>query len=168
MGTILTIGYEGSSIDDFVATLMLSDIQVIIDVREIPLSRKRGFSKRALSDALEDIGVEYVHLRDLGDPKPGREAARRGDKKEFERIYRKHLGEEAAQAALETAVQIAGKSRSCLLCFERDPSDCHRTIIAKEITKLETAKIEHLGVRKGLAEEKNYGKLEAGRAYAFG
>lgn len=168
MSTILTIGYEGSSIEDFIATLRLADVQVLIDVRDFPGSRKRGFSKRALAKALEGAGVEYVHLRDLGDPKPGRDAARRGDKKAFERIYRAHLKSDDAQAALGRALQITSRARACLLCYERDPSSCHRAIVAEEMAGREAVDVNHIGVREGLAEEANYGDYEYGSAYAIG
>src|SRR3954453_21108705 len=83
MGTkstiLTTIGYEAAELDDFVATLLAAGITRLIDVRELPISRRRGFAKRALSEALADAGIVYVHLRGLGDPKEGREAARVGD-----------------------------------------------------------------------------------------
>ena len=104
----------------------------LIDIRDVPVSRKRGFSKKALSATLEGAGVGYVHLRDLGDPKPGRDAARRGDMQTFERIFRAHLEGREAQEALEQAVEITSGVRACLLCFERDHSGCHRAIVAAE------------------------------------
>ena len=122
MSTILTIGYEGSTIEDFVATLKLADVQVLIDIRDVPVSRKRGFSKKALAATLESAGVEYVHLRELGDPKPGREAARRGNMEAFERIFRAHLKGREAQEALEKALDLSSDVCACLLCYERDHS----------------------------------------------
>ena len=104
MRSLFTIGYEGASIADFVATLRAVNVDVLIDVRDVPISRKPGFSKRVLAQRLGDVGIEYVHLRDLGDPKPGRDAARRGDFKEFERIFREHLEREKSQIALSEAV----------------------------------------------------------------
>ncbi|MCY4190052.1 MAG: DUF488 domain-containing protein [Rhodospirillaceae bacterium] len=168
MSTILTIGYEGSTIEDLVATLKLADIQVLIDIRDVPLSRKRGFSKKALAATLQGSGIEYVHLRDLGDPKPGRDAARRGDMQTFERIFRTHMEGRAAQEALEQAVEITSGVRACLLCFERDHSDCHRAIVAAEIANRQEFQICHLGIRHGLAEEPGQGDLENGYAHTFG
>lgn len=168
MKTILTIGYEGSIIEDFVATLKSADVQVLIDIREVPVSRKRGFSKKALSATLEGAGVDYVHLRDLGDPKPGRDAAKRGDMQTFERIFRAHLKGRAAQEALEQAVELTSGGRACLLCFECDHFGCHRAIVAAEMADREAFQIRHLGVRRGLAEEAGYGDFENGRAHAFG
>lgn len=168
MSTILTIGYEGSTIEDFVATLKLAAVEVLIDIRDVPLSRKRGFSKKSLAQLLESSGVRYVHLRDLGDPKPGREAARRGDMLAFQRIFRTHLQSKGAQEALERALDISVGARACLLCFERDHSGCHRAIVAEEMASREAVQIRHIGVRRGLAEETDHDELGDGRAYAFG
>ena len=168
MNTLLTIGYEGASIDDFIATLSLAEIGTLIDIRDIPVSRKRGFSKKSLATALECAGLDYVHLRDLGDPKPGREAARRGDLEEFERIYRDHLARDVSQEALAKAVDIATHTRAVLLCFERNHAHCHRTIVAEAMADCEPIKIRHLGVRQGLAAEWENGYDGVGRNYAFG
>ena len=168
MSTILTIGYEGSTIEDFVATLKLADVQVLIDIRDVPLSRKRGFSKKALAATLESAGVEYVHLRDLGDPKPGREAARRGNMEAFERIFRAHLKGREAQEALEKALDISSDVCACLLCYERDHAGCHRTIVAEEMANREAIPIRHLGVRHGLGDETCDGDFKNERAFAIG
>lgn len=168
MSALLTIGYEGSSIDDFIATLKTANVEVLIDIRDVPVSRKRGFSKKSLAIALAGVGLEYVHLRDLGDPKPGREAARRGDKKTFERIFRAHMARDVSQEALAQAVEIASRSRACLLCFERDHACCHRSIVAEAMAGRKTLKVHHLGVRHGLAKDWHHGDDGFGRAYAFG
>lgn len=168
MSTILTIGYEKSSIEDFIATLKLCEVEVLVDIRDVPVSRKRGFSKRALSDAVNHVGLEYIHVRELGDPKPGRDAARRGDIEVFERIFRSHLMGEDAQAALDDVLEIASRARVCLLCFERDHSCCHRAIVAAELANRETFKIRHLGVRHGLAREIDIDDDCNGPVYAVG
>ena len=168
MNTLLTIGYEGSTIEDFVSTLKLSEVQILIDVRDVPVSRKRGFSKKALSENLEDAGVKYVHLRELGNPKLGREAAKRGDTQSFERIFREHLACEKSQTALDSAIGIASRARACLLCFERDPLVCHRKIVADEIGNREDFEVRHIGVQHGLARKESYADIEDAPAYAFG
>ncbi|TAN54890.1 MAG: DUF488 domain-containing protein, partial [Rhodospirillales bacterium] len=84
---LFTIGYEGSSIEDFMATLLLANIRTLIDVRDLPISRRPGFAKKALAGALEKVGISYVHLKGLGDPKEGREAAKANDLEEFIRIF---------------------------------------------------------------------------------
>ncbi len=168
MSTLLTIGYEGASIDDFIATLKLANVEVLIDIRDVPVSRKRGFSKTPLAEALERAELDYVHLRDLGDPKPGRDAARRGDIENFERIFRAHLAHDVSQEALTVAVDIAMRARATLLCFERDHACCHRSIVAEAMADREPFKVRHLGVRQGLASEWNHGYDGVGRACALG
>ncbi|NKB43292.1 MAG: DUF488 family protein [Alphaproteobacteria bacterium] len=151
MSQLHTIGYEGAHLDDFIATLKNAEVEVLIDIRDFPGSRKKGFSKTALALALSEVGVNYIHLRDLGDPKPGREAARRGDYRAFERIFRNHLAREESQEALVEAVNIAKEFRSSLLCYERDHSGCHRSIVAEAMASHVPFRIEHLGVRTELA-----------------
>ena len=147
--SLFTIGYEGAVIKDFIKILRDFDIKVLVDIREVPVSRKRGFSKNALTQALKQVKIEYVHLRDLGDPKPGREAARRGDMLTFEQIFREHIRTDKAIKALEQARAIAYEGRACLLCFERDYSSCHRNIVAEEMLGHEINEIRHLDVESG-------------------
>ncbi len=144
--TVFTIGYEGSEVDHFLATLVAADVSHVIDIRDVPASRKRGFSKSALALALESRGIAYTHLKALGDPKPGREAMRRGDYAAFLEIYSDHIQQPAAQAALDEAVIIASAEQSVLLCYERDPKHCHRTLVADMMKGLASLKIRHLGV----------------------
>jgi uncharacterized protein (DUF488 family) len=133
MNTVYTIGYEGTDIERFVQTLKAVGIEVLADVRAVALSRKKGFSKTALRNTLAEAGIEYVHFNALGDPKPGREAARAGKYDLFRKIYGEHLSTLEAQAALqelEIAVQVKS---TCLLCFERDPNVCHRSIVTEAL-----------------------------------
>ena len=133
MNTVYTIGYEGTDIERFVQTLSAVGVRVLADVRAVALSRKKGFSKTALRNKLAEVGIEYIHYNALGDPKPGREAARAGKYELFRRIYRKHLSTGDAQDALEV-LKIAVKDKTtCLLCFERDPNVCHRSIVTQEL-----------------------------------
>ena len=99
----------------------------VIDVRAVPLSRKPGFSKNVLAAGLKEAGIGYVHLKALGTPPAGREAARKGRFEEMERIYAAQL--ETPEAAADSArmIALAGEKPSALLCFERDPAHCHRT-----------------------------------------
>ena len=124
---------SGTDIERFVQTLNAVGVKVLADVRAIALSRKRGFSKTALRNRLADEGIEYVHFIDLGDPKPGREAARAGKYNRFREIYGKHLETAPAKAALSNLKIVAGAKTTCLLCFERDPNVCHRSIVAHEL-----------------------------------
>lgn len=132
---IFTIGYEGAHIDAFVATLAAAGVETLVDVRAVAVSRRPGFSKTALGLRLTAEGIRYVHLRDLGDPKPGREAARAGRFRAFERIYDAHLATPAAVDALAEAGRLAGQSPIALMCFEADASHCHRTVIARRLAK---------------------------------
>lgn len=147
-----TIGYEGSNIEDFVATLMMKNISILIDIRDRPLSRKKGFSKNGLAEALRSQGIEYIHLKGLGDPKEGRDAARNGDYDTFETVFNNHMKTDVAQYDLNQAIEIATNKRSCFLCFERDPKCCHRNIVVKQLIERTGQSIEHLGVQQGVGE----------------
>jgi len=149
--TLFTIGYEGSSIADFRATLEGAQINLVIDVRDVPISRKRGFSKTALASWLASAGISYLHLKGLGDPKPGRNAAREGRFADFRRIFAAHLVSDVAQADLARAVEAAIGNKACLLCFERDHHNCHRCMVAEAMVQRRDFKLLHLGVRSGLA-----------------
>ena len=135
MSVIYTIGYEGTDIERFVSTLKAVGVKRVADVRAVALSRKKGFSKKSLSSRLEEAGIEYLHFIDLGDPKPGREAARAGLFDEFRAIYSAHLDSGEAQSSLKELVAVAGEKPTCLLCFERNPVTCHRSIVAEAMTE---------------------------------
>ena len=135
MSVVYTIGYEGTDIERFVATLKAVGIERLADVRAVALSRKKGFSKKSLSARLEAEGIEYLHFNDLGDPKPGRDAARAGFFDKFRAIYSTHLDSDDAQSSLKELVAVAGGKPTCLLCFERDPVTCHRSIVAEAMTE---------------------------------
>lgn len=143
---IFTIGYEKSNIADFVSRLADAEIEVLVDVRELPLSRKKGFSKNGLDAAMREAGIDYLHVKALGDPKPGREAARAGNHGLFVEIFTRHMDGEVAQTALtELADTVKGK-RVCLTCFERHHEGCHRKIVAERLSALVGAPIEHIAV----------------------
>lgn len=133
MTTVFTIGYEGTDIDRIIATLRAVGVKVLGDVRAVAVSRKKGFSKSALRSRLEAEDIAYTHFADLGDPKLGRQAARAGLFDQFHRIYSAHLIGKDARAALDVLADTARATTVCLLCFERDPTTCHRTIIADRL-----------------------------------
>ena len=143
---LATIGYEGASLGDFVSTLLAADVERVLDVREIAQSRRPGFSKNAFSTALAEAGIDYYHVRQLGDPKHGREAARAGKLDLFRTIFVAHLDLPASQDALKYAISLASEKRSALVCFERDPKHCHRTIVGERMAGLSTLKLRNLGV----------------------
>lgn len=136
MNTVFTIGYEGTDIDRFMSTLHSAQIAMVVDVRAVAISRKKGFSKTALSARLNAEGIAYRHLSQLGDPKPGRDAARAGRIDAFRRIYTSHLRNTEAQASLAELAQLALSRSVCLLCFERDPKHCHRSIVIDHLTPM--------------------------------
>jgi uncharacterized protein (DUF488 family) len=142
MRTLYTIGYEGTDIERFVQMLVNTGVTVLADVRAIPLSRKKGFSKRALAARLSHAGIGYAHFKDLGDPKAGREAARAGKYDAFRRVYVRHLATAPAAAALQNLAQLAERETACLMCFERDPIVCHRSIITERLVR--NRKVSHL------------------------
>lgn len=135
MSVVFTIGYEGTKIDTFVAVLKSVGVTLLADVRAVPLSRKAGFSKKALQKTLADAGIEYRHFVDLGDPKEGREAARRGDMDTFRRVYGRHFETDDARSAFGELLSLVPTHAICLLCFEWEPKVCHRSVIAEEMHK---------------------------------
>ena len=139
---IFTIGYEATTVPEFVAALRDAGVQRVIDVRAVPNSRRPGFSKTPLSNALAEVGIDYVHLRALGTPAEGRAAARAGRHEELERIYAGQL--ELPEAMVQTAqmIELATEKPSALLCYERDPAHCHRTLLLAAAA--DEAEVTHL------------------------
>jgi uncharacterized protein (DUF488 family) len=129
-----TIGYEKVGQADFVAALKAAKIKTLIDVRDVANSRRAGFSKKSLAAALDEAGIAYVHMKALGTPKAGREAARKGDAKTMRRIFEAKLVEPESQMALAETAELAGKGRACLMCLEHDWRGCHRSIVAEHLT----------------------------------
>lgn len=133
MKTVFTIGYEGTDIERFVKTLLAAGIDAVADVRALPLSRKKGFSKTALRQALEGAGIEYLPMRTLGDPKSGRDAAKAGNYVLFREIYTAHVDLPESVSAIEDLAAASEGRSICLLCFERDPKTCHRSIVGERL-----------------------------------
>jgi len=142
-----TIGYEGASPADFIQTLKVADVELVVDVRDRAQSRRPGFSKSALEQLLSAAGIGYLHLRELGDPKEGREAARAGNMRLFHQTYAKVLDTEAAEAALEQLASAVSAQSICLLCYERDHRYCHRKLVSDKLEAMTGNKARHLGVR---------------------
>lgn len=132
---IFTIGYEGATMGEFLSALQKAGVERVIDVRAVPNSRRPGFSKTPLRNALAEAGIDYAHLRALGTPAAGREAARAGRKDDLERIYAGQL--ETPQALAEGAMMLdlAAEKPSALLCYERNPACCHRTLLWQSLAK---------------------------------
>ena len=132
---IFTIGYEGATMVDFIAALTSAGVERVIDVRALPLSRRPGFSKTPLRGALAEAGIEYVHLRALGTPASGREAARKGRHEELKRIYAGQLELPEAIAEGAQMLELAREKPSALLCFERNPGGCHRSLLLDAVAR---------------------------------
>jgi uncharacterized protein (DUF488 family) len=126
---IFTIGYEGSTVVEFIAALQKAGVERVIDIRAVPLSRKSGFSKNVLKAGLAEAGIDYVHLKPLGTPADGRAAARAGKQFELERIYAAQLDLPEAIVAAEQMRELATERASALLCFEHEPAQCHRSLL---------------------------------------
>ena len=130
---IYTIGYEATTMADFLATLQAAGVARVIDVRALPLSRRPGFSKSSLAASLREVGIDYVHLKALGTPKRGRDAAKKGDVVTLRAVHDEQLELPEAQAQAAQMLDLAGEKPSALLCFERDPCHCHRTLLLEAV-----------------------------------
>ena len=130
---IFTIGYEGATVDELIAALKAQGVEQLVDVRALPLSRRPGFSKSGLGAALNASGIDYLHLKALGTPKEGRDAAKKGDRATLERVYAGQLELPEARAQAARLLDHAAEKPTALLCFERDPAMCHRTLLIEAI-----------------------------------
>jgi uncharacterized protein (DUF488 family) len=145
MQTLFTIGYEQALPGALLGELKRAKIDLLIDTRAVAASRRPGFSKRQLAAALDEAGIDYLHLQKLGTPAQGRQAARSGDLDTLWRIYDKHIKTPEAQDALaELIALIKSGKRICLLCYERDPNQCHRSRIAALVKKRTHVKVDDL------------------------
>jgi uncharacterized protein (DUF488 family) len=145
MQTLFTIGYQQAKPDAVLGELKRAKIDLLVDIRAVAASRRPGFSKRQLAASLDEAGIAYIHLQKLGTPAQGRQAARAGDFEALWRIYDKHIKTPEAQAALgELLALIKSGKRVCLLCYERDPNECHRSRIAALVKKRTRVKVDDL------------------------
>jgi uncharacterized protein (DUF488 family) len=141
---LFTMGYEGRSLDELIAELVDAGVERLVDVRELPLSRRPGFSKTALSDALRAAGIEYCHVKALGNPKPNRERYWAGDIEGGADVYRKHLNNGSRPALIELAESLDDDA-ACLLCFERNHTECHRDVLVEALREMHpTLTVSHL------------------------
>ena len=130
---IFTIGYEQTTIPELIAALQAAGVERVADIRAVAASRRPGFSKTALAGALHEAGIPYEHLRALGTPKEGRDAAKRGDRATLERVYADQLELPEAQAAAAALLDRVAAQPTALLCYEREPKDCHRSMLIAAI-----------------------------------
>jgi uncharacterized protein (DUF488 family) len=149
--TIFTIGYEGVDIDSFVAVLSSYNIEVIVDVREIPLSRKPGFSKKSLESKLNLSGKGYLHMVDLGCPKPVRNRYREdGDWQRYTDGFLRYL--KTQDAAVVELAELAASANCALMCFEADSNFCHRSFVADAVKEYSGVSVTHIHAKKALLE----------------
>jgi uncharacterized protein (DUF488 family) len=131
---LVSIGYEGRDINELIRYLRQESVDVLVDVRLNPISRKPGLSKRRLAESLASAGIDYVHMRELGNPKDNREGFRAGDRLARDRFWQLLRTEEATQA-LRHVTELLDNEVVALLCFEGEHSDCHRGLVAEALVK---------------------------------
>src|SRR3546814_15025997 len=128
-----TIGYEGRTVAEFMEALEAARVELVIDVRAVAASRRLGFSKTVLAAGLRDRGLDYLHLRSLGTPTAGREAARKGRIAEMRAIYEEQLATLEAALALEPAIDEVDRRSVSLLCYVAATAGCHRTRVTQRL-----------------------------------
>ena len=144
--TVFTIGYEGLSINAFLSLLSMHGIETVVDVRELPLSRKPGYSKRALAGVLQESGLSYIHMGSLGCPRPVRTSYRSdGDWKRYTTQFLKYLATQ--KDAITELATLVEESTCALLCFEADYNFCHRSMVATAVSKRCGASIKHIRIK---------------------
>ena len=142
---LFTIGYEQTPSGAVLDELESAGVKLLVDVRAVAASRRAGFSKNQLAAGLKERGIGYLHLRGLGTPKEGREAARSGQFRTLHKIYDKHLKTAGAREELdELSALVKQAGPVCILCYERDHRDCHRQWIAEIIEERNGVAIENL------------------------
>jgi uncharacterized protein (DUF488 family) len=144
---LFTIGYEKALLPDVVLTLRAAGVAALLDVRDRPISRRPGFSKRQLAAAVQEAGIDYRHLAALGTPPEGRLAGRRGEMERFWSIVDDKLSRPEAEPDLRRAAAIAAAAPACLLCYEADWRRCHRRRIAEILALRHGISVRHLAVR---------------------
>jgi len=143
---LFTIGYEKLDQKQFIAYLSNHGVEVVADIRKLPASRKKGFSKTVLRETLSSKGIDYVNYRDLGAPKELRdELYKSGNYDRFFRKYENNILDKTDHLAEILSFINCGR-KVALLCFERNPQKCHRKIVAAELRKLDGngLKVEHI------------------------
>lgn len=148
---LFTFGYEGLAIDGFIARLKKAGVTVVVDVRELPLSRKKGFSKTGFAAALHDAGIVYTHVPAFGCPKPIRNQYKiDGNWKRYEKAFNSYLATQSS--AVAGLAKFSKTTKSCLVCFEADFNFCHRALVARAAADAGGAGVIHLTATAEIAD----------------
>ena len=163
MRKLYTIGYEGAELAHFVETLKTATVDMLLDVRDLPISRRKGFSKTALRNALEEAGIDYRHEKQLGSPKQIRHRLREDwDYKRFFQDFERHLDQQGD--LLDTLAQEL-RGNVALMCYERDHKDCHRHTVADALSELLNNKTPiHLGVNPHAGKGTDKARSHSGKS----
>src|SRR6202046_695546 len=146
---LFTIGYEQTPAKSVLDELEQAGVKLLVDVRAVASSRRPGFSKNQLAAGLDERGISYLHLRGLGTPKDGREAARSGQFGALHKIYAAHLKTPQAKEELDELSSLVKKAGPvCILCYERDHQHCHRRWIAEIIEERDDVRVDNLAARQ--------------------
>lgn len=148
---MFTIGYEGLNLDAFLQRLHAANVRVLVDVRELPLSRKKGFSKTSLREQLASQGIDYVHMPALGCPKPVRDAYKQNaDWPEYVKAFEAYMATQSA--ALKELTTLSKAHTACLMCFEADYNRCHRSMVARNAQRFGAAPTIHITAQTTIPE----------------
>ena len=148
---IYTFGYEGLSLDIFIQRLKSAKVECVVDVRAVPLSRKKGFSKKSFGSALEAAGIEYIHMLPMGCPKETRDLYREnGNWNAYTKAFMAYISKQTEP--VRELSKIASTKTCCLVCFESDFDRCHRTFVAREVARLSRSSIVHITSRNLIAD----------------
>ncbi|WP_054693665.1 DUF488 domain-containing protein [Syntrophomonas palmitatica] len=143
MQKIYTIGYEGKTLEEFLKTLKNAGVTFLVDVRENPNSRKKGFSKQILSETLNNQDIKYKHFAKLGTPKDIRlEYQSSGNIDFLFEHYRNYLKQNPEY--IDNLLDEIGDNCACLMCFEKLATQCHRLVITEYLFINHGAAIKHL------------------------
>lgn len=140
---IHTIGYQQRVGLDLARALVAARVEFLVDVRAVPMSRRPDFRRTRLTETLSDAGIRYVGMPGLGTPKFLRDKlAKDGNYEAFFASFREHL--ESVQNHLESLARLADRKRVALMCYERDPNECHRSAVAEHIGDVISSGVIHL------------------------
>ncbi|WP_239393925.1 DUF488 family protein [Frankia sp. CiP3] len=133
--TVVSVGYEGLTLESFLEHILARDVRTVADVRLNAISRRPGFSKNRLRAGLADVGIDYIHFRELGNPQENREPFRTGHVEHGCRVYRQQIQNPDADRALTALRNLAQSHATAVLCVEREETSCHRQVVIDLVTK---------------------------------